>query len=204
MLDHAPNSLALCFVPSWCAAGFAFHKSSMPQSELLYVHPTPHGFPYFSNTTLPTTSTTHQGDIFRASFDDSTWASPVQMTANIPWPTVPPDVETPGQTVAPCTAPTSIVAAGTVMQTVPLNVSDAYNPAQRMQNGTVQPSAATTAALRRNLTAGLPLVLTGPPGGSVYVTFAYDIPVHGYPQLHVANAMPGSVCAAAAGWLPLH
>ncbi|MCX7018288.1 MAG: hypothetical protein NTY46_04670 [Candidatus Sumerlaeota bacterium] len=129
-------------------------------------------------------SAIHQPD-----FDDSDWA-PARVVAGGPWPEHPDDVETPGQReYAVC--PGSVLAAG--RSTLPPDAgNDPITIAGRIRNATHHPDPALTEQFE-GLVRGKPVSLQGRAGDSLYVTFDFGKPVHGYPWIDIGRASAGAV-----------
>lgn len=129
------------------------------------------------------------GNLHDPTFDDTGWSSAV-IVENGPWPATPTDVETPGQREYPV-RPAAVVAAGTAnlkqpLSDTPLSIAKGIREAECFPNRTLTQKA-------RQLTANGRWTITGKAGQTVYVTFDFHRPVHGFPYLTLAQAPAGSV-----------
>ena len=121
-------------------------------------------------------------------FDDRAWTHAVTVTDG-PWPDVPHGVETPGQRESRH-APMGVVAAGRI-EPDGQRSDDPHSISKGILTAKYHPDATLTADAA-NLTAGHSLVLEGQAGETLYVTFDFYRPVHGYPFLELAEAPAGT------------
>ncbi len=129
------------------------------------------------------------GDVHSPDFDDGGWQQASVVTDG-PWPAAPDDVETPGQREHRV-MPMSVLNAGTLERTRPLS-DDPLSMAPGIRTSTCRPDARAVREAGK-LLAGKPAVLEGKAGESVYITFDFARPVHGYPYLDLSDATEGVV-----------
>ena len=103
-------------------------------------------------------------------------------------PRLPPTSKRPGQREYPV-APLGVVAAGR-LETKQSPSDDPLSIAAGIHKAHCVPDSIVTRAAER-LLAGQPLVLTGEAGESVYITFDFYRPVHGFPFLQLTDASAG-------------
>ena len=127
--------------------------------------------------------------IHRADYDDRSWSRAIVVEKG-PWPDSPEFVETPGQREYPVT-PTTLLAAGEAKPTQPLS-DDPLSIASGIRTAELRPTEALHRAVAP-LLDGRAVTLEGQAGRSLYVTFDFARPVHGYPFLEIEGGDAGVV-----------
>ncbi len=128
------------------------------------------------------------GDPNDAGFDDGDWTS-AHVVTDGRWPATPPDVETPGQREYPV-RPLSVLNAGTLKPAQGIS-DDPLSIAAGIRKATCRPDPAMVERTEP-LISGRPAVIEGKAGQSVYLTFDFFRPVHGYAYLEIAEAPEGT------------
>lgn len=123
--------------------------------------------------------------LFEPAFDDSGWKA-ASVVEDGPWPEHPLKQETPGQREYPV-LPANVLAAGTA-DTVFNEAVDSI--AAGLKNASVTPCAETKASFEK-LFSDTPVSISGSAGETVYATFDFNRPVHGFPFLELADASQG-------------
>jgi len=126
------------------------------------------------------------GNLHDPAFDASDWDSAAEIDDG-PWPATPRPVETPGQREH-LVRPMAVLAAGRSTRTVS---DDPATFATGLRDARYHPDAEATQDAAALVTGG-PLILEGQAGESQYVTLDFFRPVHGYPVLELAEAVPGA------------
>ncbi len=137
-----------------------------------------------------------QGDIHDPRTVFPEWPAAIDVTGRLPRPM---PVETPGQREY-FVAPPKLLAAGIATSEQPRTTAPAEIAAQiRARALTPQPALARSIA---RLTSGSPITITGKAGQTLYATFDFFRPVHGYVALDIAAATSGVVIDVGYGELP--
>jgi hypothetical protein len=80
----------------------------------------------------------------------------------------------------------TVLAAGSLAPHQPLS-SDPYSISAGIGSATYHKDDALTRAIVSNITAGLPLVISGDEASAMFITFDFTMPKHGYPVVEFAG-----------------